>query len=80
MDIPGVEDGNVPRIDDVLLIFADQKPLSRLNKPDDIIVVEMVGELLHDSLKPVSFDFQLRIITYGPFFLGHATSLRFGFD
>ncbi|MNQ93703.1 hypothetical protein D3C85_1091830 [compost metagenome] len=43
-------------------------PLASLNKPNHIIVVKMVGELLHNPLKLIGFKIQVCVEDHGSYF------------
>lgn len=71
MIVPRVEKDNIAFLNDILLIFTGKAAFSFFHKSNDIILMEMVWERLHNSLKTVGFDPKLIVIDYSSYFLIH---------
>jgi hypothetical protein len=63
---------DVACIQHILLIIADQMSLALLNKTNDIIVMKVIGEFLHNALELISFKLQIGIKYNGSYFTIHA--------
>ena len=74
MVIAGIEKNNTPLLDTVLSIFTEEDTLPILNKSNSIVLMEMVWERLHNSLKTTGFYPQLIVIDYRSDFFLHGHS------
>ena len=74
MVIAGIEKNNTPFLDTVLSIFTEEDTLPVLNKSNDIVLMEMVRERLHNPLKTIGFYPQFIVIDYRSDFFLHGHS------
>ncbi|MNE68630.1 hypothetical protein D3C80_1643020 [compost metagenome] len=72
-----VEDDYISAVQDIFLIAAQQISFTLFNKPDNVIVMKMIGEFLHNSFKTVGLQLQLCVKNDGPDFTSQLYSPSF---